>query len=359
MSLALPLFADLTKAASDVLYGNVQGEGAFTSGAQVKSQTVTAGWQHAPFAEVLSQQHNTLTHTLLHVSLPTRRRPRAQQQHQAGTGPAGGRPNPHDHGHPKQAADAHGHLRLHWRSHRCVCIEQQGRVHACVKQCWYAGGSRVQTAFTIAVSCCWCPPSPCTPPSHRLSHRQQPVQPAGPASHCHRHTRNPWRGVLPVCCIPHHQLHHPLCAPQVCVGPGLASPPLAASSCSAPCNTQPLTVTQQQHVSTALYVTVVLSAPTGSSAHYYRTCMRPAAARSSKHPINSRLSAPRRLSTCACCVPPSPAPSFPPTGRLPVPRTPLGPSRQPPTPCCSCQAQRAWAPVWWVRGWVLTRPRAR
>jgi hypothetical protein len=43
MSLALPLFTDLTKAVSDVLYGNVQGEGAFTSGAQVKSQTVTAG----------------------------------------------------------------------------------------------------------------------------------------------------------------------------------------------------------------------------------------------------------------------------------------------------------------------------
>jgi hypothetical protein len=43
MSLALPLFNDLTKAAQDVLFGNVQGEGVFTSGAQVKSQTVTAG----------------------------------------------------------------------------------------------------------------------------------------------------------------------------------------------------------------------------------------------------------------------------------------------------------------------------
>lgn len=43
MSLSLPLFSDLTKAAQDVLYGNVQGEGVFTSGAQVKAQTVTVG----------------------------------------------------------------------------------------------------------------------------------------------------------------------------------------------------------------------------------------------------------------------------------------------------------------------------
>lgn len=43
MSLALPLFTDLTKASQDVLYGNVQGEGVFTSGAQAKAQTVTAG----------------------------------------------------------------------------------------------------------------------------------------------------------------------------------------------------------------------------------------------------------------------------------------------------------------------------
>jgi hypothetical protein len=43
MSLALPLFTDLTKASQDVLHGNVQGEGVFTSGAQAKAQTVTAG----------------------------------------------------------------------------------------------------------------------------------------------------------------------------------------------------------------------------------------------------------------------------------------------------------------------------
>ena len=43
MSLALPLFTDLTKASNDVLYGNVQGDGAFLEGAQVKAQTMTAG----------------------------------------------------------------------------------------------------------------------------------------------------------------------------------------------------------------------------------------------------------------------------------------------------------------------------
>lgn len=48
MSLALPLFQDLTKAAQDVLYGNVQGEGVFTTGAQVKSQTMTAGVLPSP-----------------------------------------------------------------------------------------------------------------------------------------------------------------------------------------------------------------------------------------------------------------------------------------------------------------------
>jgi hypothetical protein len=43
MSLAVPLLSDLTKATSDVLYGTLQGEGAFTSGAQIKTQSVTAG----------------------------------------------------------------------------------------------------------------------------------------------------------------------------------------------------------------------------------------------------------------------------------------------------------------------------
>lgn len=43
MSLALPLFTDLTKSSQDVLNGNVQGEGAFVSGAQIKAQTMTAG----------------------------------------------------------------------------------------------------------------------------------------------------------------------------------------------------------------------------------------------------------------------------------------------------------------------------
>lgn len=43
MSLALPLFSDVTKAATDVLQGNVQGEGVFATGASVKAQTVTAG----------------------------------------------------------------------------------------------------------------------------------------------------------------------------------------------------------------------------------------------------------------------------------------------------------------------------
>lgn len=64
-------------------------------------------------------------------------------------------------------------------------------------------------------------------------------------------------------------------------------------------------IQRQQHMSTALYANV--PPPTGSSAHYNRTCMRPAAARSSKDHKPAPVWPQAPFDVCLLCASPPPS----------------------------------------------------